>query len=168
VSLGWAQGLIAHPWIERGGFGALIGRYEAFTVGRDAPGPRLGASIWASKAMGRLATATEPLPERRTKQVDVAMTHFGALAVLRHAPSAPIGATMGFGFGRADIEDHYDGPLSLPVLTFEAGARHSASDLTYVDWMARAHWATSRSPVTAQLDEWWMVQLALLIGFHAN
>jgi hypothetical protein len=168
ISLGFAQGYIVSPWVERGGYGALIGRYEAFARSRSAPGPRIGASIWASQTMGKHAIATEPVANGDVQEIEVEMTHYGAMAVIRHAPEAPIGATMGFGFGRADIEDYYDGPLTLPVLSFEAGARHRGPHHSFVDWMARAHWAASRSTTRADLDEWWMIQITALVGFHAN
>jgi len=168
ISIGYAQGFMTSPWIEKGGYGVILGRYEAFAQDRNSAGPRIGASIWASQTVGPKATATEPIASGRTEEIEVEMSHYGALAVIRHDPEAPVGGTMGFGFGRAQFEDYYDGPLPLPVLTFEVGARHRATGNAFIDWMARAHWATGRSAVDSSIDEWWMVQLAVLVGFHAN
>jgi len=166
--VGWAQGHLTSTWVDRGGFGALMGRYEAFARNRDTTGPRLGASIWASQTMGKRAIATEPVANGDVQEIEVEMTHYGAMTVIRHAPEAPVGATMGFGFGRAVIDDYYDAPLALPVLSFEAGARHRGPQHSYVDWMARAHWATSRGTTRPELEEWWMVQLAVLVGLNVN
>ena len=168
ISLGFAPGVITAPWIERGANGAAIVRYEAFTRARSEPGPRLGASIWASQSMVKYAIATETLADGGTQEFEVQMPHFGVLAVLRPAPSDPVGATMGFGFGRAEVTDYYDGPLALPVLSFELGARHTLRGHSFVDWMGRVHWASSRNELESKLDEWWMVQFAVLFGYHVN
>ena len=168
LSVGYSHGFINAPWIEDGAYGATLIRYEAFARSRTAPGPRLGASIWASQSFGSNAVATEPIENGGVQEIDVDLTHYGALAVIRPEPTAPFGATMGFGFGRAQVDNYYDGPLTLPVLTFEAGARHRLSNRGFVDWMGRAHWATSRNATNSRLDEWWLVQFAVLFGLHAN
>lgn len=168
ISVGYAHGSMSAPWIEQGGHGAALIRYEAFARNRHAQGPRIGASLWASQTFGKTAIATEPVENGGVQEIEVDMSHYGLLAVLRYPPTAPIGATMGFGFGRAEIQDYWGGPLTLPVLTFEAGARHRVGKHGFVDWMGRTHWATSRSAIDSQLDEWWIVELAVLFGYHAN
>ena len=45
VSIGYAQGFMTSPWIEKGGYGVILGRYEAFAQDRNSAGPRIGASV---------------------------------------------------------------------------------------------------------------------------
>jgi hypothetical protein len=168
ISVGYALGGLNSAWVARPAMGMFIGRYEAFARDRNTSGPRIGASIWASSIVGPTPLASEELIDGTLQEVKVQLLHYGALVAIRHAPEAPVGATAGFGFGRVDIVDYYDGPLSLPALTFEAGARFRAPKHTFIDGMLRAHWATSRDLLGEALEEWWMVQLALTVGFHAN
>ena len=168
LSVGYAHGFITAPWIDKGAYGMALIRYEAFARSKSTPGPRMGASIWASRSLGATAVATEPLAQGGVQELDVDLTHYGALAVLRPSGTSALGPTMGFGFGRAEVDNYYSGPLTLPVLTFELGARHKLSQSSFVDWMGRAHWATSRNATNSLLDEWWMVQFGVTFGLHAN
>ncbi len=168
ISAGYSIGGVNNTWVKRPMMGMFIGRYEAFAKDRDSIGPRIGASIWASTIAGPYPRASEEQLDGTLQEVKVHMLHYGAIIAIRHAPEAPVGGTAGFGFGRVNIEDYYEGPLTLPALTFEAGARVRGPTHTFVDAMARAHWATSRNLLGEQLEEWWMLQLAVTFGFHAN
>jgi hypothetical protein len=168
VSAGYAIGGLSSTWVKRPMMGMFLGRYEAFAKNREMIGPRIGASIWASTIVGPYPRASEDQLDGSLQEVKVHMLHYGALVAIRHAPEAPVGATAGFGFGRVDLDDYYEGPLTLPALTFEAGARFRAPKHSFIDGMARVHWATSRNMMGDALEEWWMIQFALLVGFHAN
>jgi hypothetical protein len=54
----------------------------------------------------------------------------------------------------------------LPTLTFEAGARQRLVGHSFIDWMARVHWATGRDPTGLGFEEWWLAQLAVTVGGH--
>ena len=168
VSIGYAHGRVSSPWIDDGAFGAIVGRYDVFAQSRESTGPRIGASIWASQTMGKQAYGSEPIANGRTRTVAMNMSHYGAMTVIRHAPEAPLSGNFGFGFGRATIDNYFEGPLALPVLSFEAGVRQKLPRYAFIDWMTRAHWSTARNTTNSQLDEWWMIQVAVLFGIHAN
>lgn len=165
VSVGIGAGSLLGSWPDTGVHGFGLGRYTAFARDREAQGPRIGASLWGSKAVWPLQTATEEGLDG-PETAPFSYVHYGINAVVRHDPAAPISATAGFGFGRLDLIDYWDGPHVLPTLTFEAGARHRLPSWAFIDWMVRAHWATARAPTGGSLHEWWMVQLALTTGLH--
>jgi len=162
VSIGIMPGALLGDWPVAGVHGQIMGRYDAFVVDRNTPGPRLGLSLWGSGAVGPLQEADE-LGEYH----EIEMTHMGVLGVLRHDPSVPISANAGLGFGRLELGDFWGAPLVLAPLTFEAGVRQRVGKHGFLDWLIRANWATSRS-ITAEteLDEWWLIQLGIIAGGH--
>jgi len=168
VSLGYSLGTIAAEWIETGTQGSAMFRYDAFTRNRGMTGPRLGMSLWGSMTVGPTPVATETQSDGTVNRVDAPMSHAGVLAVLRHDPEAPISGTFGVGFGRLEIDNYFGGPLVLPAFTLEAGGRHRAPRHSFVDWMVRTHWATSRALAGDTLEEWWFVELAGLVGTHLH
>lgn len=174
VSLGYFAGSLLGAWPDPGLHGAVMGRYDAFVQSKDTSGPRMGASVWASSSAWPAQTATETNladelvnPATAGGTFPIGYQHYGVLAILRHDPQAPVGADIGFGFGRIDLTDYWGGPLALPTLTFEAGLRQRFDDRAYADWLVRAHWATERSGTDpATMHEWWMIQVGVSVGFH--
>jgi len=163
VAVGVAGGALLNDWVERGRHGAVFGRYDAFLVDRTAAGPRLGLSLWGA------ATAW-PLPERSEAGVvsTFRYTQYGLMSVLRADPELPVGYLGGIGFGRLDLSDWYGGPNYLPTATIEAGARTRLGERPFVDTLVRAHWAQARDATGLGFEEWWMIQLAVTVGFHVE
>ena len=79
----------------------------------------------------------------------IRFTHYGVMAILRYDPRAIVTGCGGFGFGRMDIQEYWEGTQVLPTLTFEAGVRRRTGERGLIDGLVRAHWATSRS-----LSDW--------------
>jgi hypothetical protein len=163
VSVGYGAGALLGSWPDAGPHGFAMARYDAFTVPRTEPGPRLGASLWGARTVWPLQTATE-----ESGTFPFSMGSFGVLAALRFDPDVPWGGLFAFGFGRADLDDYYDGPQALPLLTFEAGARRRSGDRAFIDGIVRASWSTARSPTAPVLHEWWLVEGAVELGVHAH
>jgi hypothetical protein len=162
VSVGYGGGALLGAWPDAGIHGFVHARLDAFTVGRDRPGPRLGASIWAAQTLFPLQYARE-----EDDRFQFGFSQYGVLAVLRHDPAAPVGADFGFGFGRIDLANYWSGPHALPTLSFEVGPRIKAADTAFVDVLTRVDWATALGP-EGVLDEWWGVSLQLGIGMHVQ
>ena len=163
VSIAYGLGGLFGSWPDAGLHGFFQGRFDAFTLDRDDPGPRLGASIWASVVVAPQQYAREEGEDR----FKFKYSEYGVMALLRDDPTVPVGYTFGFGFGRIDLDDYYDGPQALPTATFEAGPRFKTSDVTFVDVLARGQWATARGP-SEELDEWWGASLQLALGAHVR
>ena len=162
VSLAYGFGALLGEWPDAGVHGFVQARFDAFTVDRDDSGPRLGASIWAS-----VVAAPQQYASEENERFQFRYSEYGILAILRDDPSYPVGYAFGFGFGRIDLTDYYGGPHALPTATFEAGPRIRTTDITFVDVLARAQWATALGP-SGDLDEWWGVSLQLALGAHAR
>ncbi len=170
-SAGYLAGALLGPWPEPGIHGTAIVRYDAFTVPRSAGGPRLGLSLWGSRTVAPLQSASETADDGSVTIAPFSYWHSGILAGLRHDPAAPVTGIASVGFGRLDLTDYWDGPLALPTLTFEMGLRGSLEEKAraplFIDGLIRAHWATARSGIDeAAFEEWWMVQAGLMIGGH--
>jgi hypothetical protein len=163
VSIAYGLGALLGSWPDAGVHGFFQGRFDAFTVNRDDPGPRLGASFWASVVVAPQQYAREEGEDR----FKFKYSEYGVLAVLRDDPTVPVGYTFGFGFGRIDLTDYYGGPHALPTATFEAGPRFKTSEVTFVDVQVRGQWATALGP-SGELDEWWGASLQLALGAHAR
>jgi len=163
VSIAYGLGGLFGSWPDAGVHGFFQGRFDAFTVNRDQPGPRLGASIWASVVVAPQQYAREEGEDR----FKFKYSEYGVLALLRADPTDPVGYAFGFGFGRIDLTDYYDGPQALPTATFEFGPRFATKSSAFVDLLGRAQWATARGP-SEELDEWWGASLQLAVGAHAR
>ncbi len=162
VSIAYGAGALLGSWPDAGVHGFVLGRIDAFTADRDDPGPRLGASIWASQVVFPQQSARED-----EERFEFRYSEYGVLALLRSDPTLPVGYDFGFGFGRIDLPDYWGGPHALPTLTFEVGPRIDAAGIAFVDVLARAQWATARG-TSNLLDEWWGVSMQLAIGAHAR
>jgi hypothetical protein len=162
VSIAYGAGALLGEWPEAGVHGFVQGRIDAFTANRDDPGPRLGASLWASQVVFPQQHAVED-----EERFPFRYSEYGAMVVLRDDPTLPVGYAFGFGFGRLDLPDYYGGPHALPTFTIEAGPRIGAAGIAFVDALARGQWATARGPGEV-LDEWWAVSLQLALGAHAR
>jgi hypothetical protein len=162
VAVGYALGALMGSWPDAGPWGSVLARTEAFLVSRDQPGPRLGLGLWGSATVGPRQRFVED--DGRTGRFSA--TGYGVMTVLRGEPSARISPMAGLGFGRIDLVDYHQGPLAIPTLTFEGGARAGVRGPLFVDLAARAHWGTTRSPTAESLHEWWGVQLLLTPGLH--
>lgn len=162
VAVGYAIGALLGSWPEPGAWGSVVARTEAFLVPQSAPGPRLGLSLWGSATVG---------PRQRFLEDDgragsFSTTAYGVMTVLRGDPALRVSPVAGVGFGRHDLVDYHQGPLAIPTLSFEGGARVGVRGPAFVDVAARAHWGTTRSPTADSLHEWWGVQLLLTPGLH--
>jgi hypothetical protein len=164
VAIGYHIGRLSGPWMQGGFSGVVTGRYDAFARSRSAAGARLGLSLWGATTVG---PTQQGLDEGATEPSSAAFTHAGIMGIVRQDPATPVGVDAGLGFGRLDLQDYYGGPLVLPTLSFEAGARFAAGERAYADVLARAHWATARSgALGSALEEWWMVGLGVELGAH--
>ena len=164
VAVGYQLGRLGGPWMKAGYSGTLRGRYDAFARARSAPGARLGLSLWGATTVGPVQEGQDS-GDSATSPADFRQA--GVLGIIRQDPAAPVGLAAGLGVGRLDLDDYYGGPLALPTLTFEAGARFAATERAYADLLAQAHWATARSgAVPTALEEWWMVGLGVEVGTH--
>jgi hypothetical protein len=162
ASIAYGAGALLGEWPEAGMHGFVLARYDAFAAGRDDPGPRIGASIWASRTVAPLQNAHE---DDRTFRFPI--TQYGVMAIIRHDPASPLSFDAGLGFGRLDLEDYWGGPHALPMLTFEAGPRFAAGETAFVDVLARAQWATAGDYAGA-LAEWWEASLQVAVGAHVR
>ncbi len=163
LSASVAVGSLLGSWPDGGVHGFAMLRYDAFLVDRDTPGARLGLGLWG----GRTAWPRQRFTEEGGPQGEAFdFTHFGAMVVLRGDPAAPVSGSAGLGFGRLDLDSYYEGPLVIPTLGFEGGARFRVGGRGFLDLLARAHWGTSRSTTAASLHEWWMLQVAIGPGLH--
>lgn len=173
VAMGLLGGSFFGPWPEPGPHGVVLVRYDAFAVPRAASGPRLGASFWGATTAWPLPEAAELTASALGDEVERVFSfryvQYGVMAVIRYDPAADLGADAGIGFGRLDLADYWDGPLALPMLTFEAGVRQRLRDRAFADWLLRASWATERSgSVAGAEEEWWLVQAGLALGAHVR
>jgi hypothetical protein len=179
ASIGVGAGTLLGDWPKNGVHTLISGRYDAFLVERDAPGPRLGASIFAEVSAGLLQDAQEdnatPFP--------FTFLHYGVLSVLRFDPSMPWTGLFGFGFSRLDLSDYFNGPQAIPMMTFETGVRrglgrglaaHSSSfdgspapRNLFLDGDLRFSWGSARAPGNVA-SEWWLIQGLVSVGLHAR
>ncbi len=158
-------GALLGSWPDGGvhGFGLL--RYDAFLASRDEPGYRVGLSLWGGRTLWPRQTFSE---EGGPQQEAFDFTQFGAMTVLRGDPETPVTPAAGLGMSMLQLDSYAGGPLTIPMLGLEAGARLHVRKASFVDILARAHWGTTRSLTAASLHEWWMVQLAVGPGIRAR
>ncbi len=167
VSLQAGAGSLLGEWTVPGVHTTVGLRFDAFATPADAPGPRLGLSIFGERAMGLLPRASE---EQSGELVDFpfGFNHFGALCALRSDPAMPWGGNAALGFSRMDLEPYYGGSYPVPVMLFEGGMRRhigrSASGV-FADLGLRAGWTQLRNP-SELLEDLWTVQLQLGLGAH--
>lgn len=163
VAIGYTAGALLGSWPDSGLSGMVLARYDVFLVDRDTDGARLGLSLWGATT----AWPRQRFTEAETGRTDLfGMSSYGVMTVLRSAPAAPLGAAAGLGFGRTDLGDYYEGPLAIPTLSFEGGARLRMARIAFLDVLARAHWGTTRSPTADSYHEWWGAQVLLSPGLH--
>lgn len=164
VAFGYHIGRLSGPWMQGGLTGVITGRYDAFARGRASAGSRLGLSIWGATTIGPSQQGQDD-GAAQPSAADFVQT--GIMGIIRQDPASPVGIDAGIGFGRLDLMDYYGGPVVLPTLSFEAGARIAAGERAYADVLTRAHWATARSgALPSALEEWWMVGLGVELGAH--
>jgi hypothetical protein len=156
-------------WAVPGVHSAVGLRFEAFTVGADHAGPRLGLSLFGAAAMGALQRAEE-LQGEEAVDFPFSYLHFGALCVLRSDPALPWGGTAGLGFSRMDLDPYYGGSYPVPWMLFEGGARRHlgrAKARSFLDVGLRVGWTQVREPSEA-LAELWLLQLSIGLGIHVR
>ena len=166
VSVGYAISRVTGDGLSRRSHGSALFRLDTFIQDRDHEGPRLGLGVWGQMSV-------KPKPSMLTmgelggeQDESITFNHAGIAVVLRQQPQAPIAATFGVGFGRLEMSTATEGRVALPAFTIEAGGRYRTTDHAFVDLMARAHWATRHNPQTQTSEEWWFVELAMLVGGH--
>ncbi|NOY28345.1 MAG: hypothetical protein GXP62_21000 [Oligoflexia bacterium] len=169
VSVGYALSALLGSWPDAGASGLVLARYDVFLVSADQPGPRLGLSLWGATTAWPRQRYTEPQTDTATGRSGTFTTSsYGVMTVIRGAPEAPVSFAGGLGFGRTDLLDYYQGPLAIPMLNFEGGARLRTTSRTFVDILTRAQWGTTRSPTASSYHEWWGIQLLISPGLHLH
>lgn len=174
AAAGASVGALAGEGVTKGLFTAAIVRVEAFGVPADAPGPRVGVSVWGQLPFGpaptldlaALGVSGEDLPTSAA----VELWHYGVLATIRGEPQRPLSLDAAFGFGRIDLRGAPLQTTALPALTGELGLRHRLRGPAQLSWTLRASWAAA--PPTAALNtaavtapagtttgDWWTLQL---------
>jgi hypothetical protein len=164
VSVGIGAGALLGAWPDPGVHGFATGRVDLFMVDRDVPGPRFGASVWGRSAVWPLQTHTGS--EDGAAAEPFRVLQYGLAAVIRSDPSARLGGTFGFGFGRADLDGYEGGVQAIPLFTVEAGLRQSLGR-AFVDYAAQSGWGSARA-TSGAWEEWWTVSLGVSVGFHAR
>jgi hypothetical protein len=170
ISLTLGVGSLLGAWVVPRPYTALGLRFDAFTVGRGAEGPRAGLSLFGQKTLGLLPHAVEEDDEGSAQEFPIEVVEIGALCVLRSAPSLPWGGTAGLGFSRMDLSPYYGGSYPVPVLRFEGGVRRHLGTLDrrgFLDLGMRLGWTEIRSP-SEQLEELWSLELSLGAGLHVR
>ncbi len=162
VSVGVGAGALLGDWPDPGVHGTLGARLDVFTVNRDTPGPRFGASLWGRTAVWPLQTHTAD----DAGPAAFGLTHYGASAILRFDPAIRWTGTFGFGFGRADLSDYEGGVWAVPTFTVEVGLRQ-AIGRAFVDYAVQSGWGSARGP-EAGWEDWWTVSAGVSVGLHAR
>jgi hypothetical protein len=164
LSLTLGGGAVLGPWAVPSAHTSLGLRFDAFMVGRDQPGPRLGMSVFGEQAMGLLPHAEEEIGGE-LQEFPFQYTHFGALCVMRSDPELPWGGNAGLGFSRLDLDPYYGAPYPAPMVLFEGGARRALGRSAFLDLGLRAGWTQLRDPAEL-LEDHWIVQAQLGLGAH--
>jgi hypothetical protein len=170
-AVGYLAGGLLAPWPDPGVHGFAFARYDAYLVARDQPGYRIGLSLWGGTTLGLQQTAADRSADGSVGDTAaLSFRQFGAMTVLRPDPEAPVGPILGIGLTRLDIAGgYYGGPLALPLLTFEGGARQKLGPTFFLDWTVRASWGTARSGADpTALEEWWLIQGGLQAGVRVR
>ena len=162
VSVGVGAGALLGDWPDAGVHGTIGGRVDLFTVNRDTPGPRFGASLWGRTAVWPLQTHTDA----DAAPADFGLSQYGVAAILRFDPSTRWTGLFGFGFGRTDISNYEDGVWAVPAFTVEAGARQAIRRM-YLDYTVHSGWGSARG-AGADWEDWWTVGAGVSVGFHAR
>ncbi len=164
LSLTLGGGAVLGPWAVPSAHSSLGLRFDAFLVGREQPGPRLGMSLFGEQAMGLLPRAEEEIEGQRVA-FPFQYSHFGALCVLRSDPELPWGGNAGLGFSRMDLDPYYGAPYPVPLALFEGGVRRALGRGAFLDLGLRAGWTQLRDPGEL-LEDHWTVQAQLGLGAH--
>lgn len=171
-AVGYFAGSLLGAWPDPGWGGVATGRLDTFVQSRDAPGWRLGLSLWGSTTLGPLQTGTDlsaGAPAAGATS-ELRFNHYGAMTVLRPEPTVKVAPLFGVGLSRLDLsEGYHGGPLALPLVSFEAGVRQLVGAPVFLDWTVRAHHGTARSGADpTRLEEWWLIQGGLQVGLHVR
>jgi hypothetical protein len=149
-------------WPDPGVEGVGTARVDLFPVPRDAPGVRVGASVWARGSVWPLQTAT---PDGGSPAA-FNTRQYGLHAVFRYDPRTPLTGTFGFGFSRLDIAGYEDGVWTVPMFSVEAGLRQAVG-LGFVDYGVSSGWGSARG-ADGGWQEWWTVGASVSVGYHAK
>lgn len=168
LTVGYLVGTLLGNWMDAGTHGVVTARYDAFVRNRAQAGWRLGLGLWGATVLGPVQTGTDR--DEAGVSTEVRYRQFGAMTSLRGDPERPISPILGIGLSRLDLaEGYYGGPQSLPLLTFEGGARQNLNPTVFVDYTVRTHWGTARSGLDpTRLEEWWLVQGGLQLGVRVR
>ena len=173
LSAGIATGALLGEWPVAGIHTAWQVRFDAFPEARDAPGVRVGASLFAEGSALLLQDAEE-VTDDAVDRFAFSYLHWGMLVAIRPDPQAPWGGLASLGFGRLDLDDFWGAAYAVPMATLEAGARRRvgrASGSAFLDLSARGSWGSARGPGTAPgeaMDDWWLVQAVVTVGAHVR
>ncbi len=169
VSVSLAGGTLLGAWAVPSVHSVVGLRFDAFASDVATVGPRLGLSLFGEQALGLLPRAAEE-QDGQDVEFPFQYLHYGALCVFRTDAALPWGGNAGLGFSRMDLDPYYGGAYPVPVMLFEGGVRRSvgrAVSRLFLDMGLRAGWTELRNP-TEQLEELFMVQLAVSVGAHVR
>lgn len=115
LSGGYALGSLLGDWPEAGVSGGAWVGLGLYPQGRAAPGPRLGAELWARLPL-------PPTQQALASDVvsDISPTLFGLDVGIR-GPAAGRWSGVGqLGFGRMDLPDYFGVTMAVPVFSLRA------------------------------------------------
>jgi hypothetical protein len=170
VSVGYAFSRVVGEGLSSRSHGSALFRLDTFIHDRSYEGPQLGLGVWGQMSVSPkptiLSVGDQIGGQGAEQEVPIDFNHAGIAVIFRQQPEAPIAATFGFGFGRLEMSTETEGRVALPAFTIEAGGRYKTTRNSFIDLMARAHWATRHSAITQKTEEWWFLELATLVGGH--
>lgn len=163
-TVGYSGGAVLGAWPEPGLAGSAWASAGFFPVTRDAPGPRVGAALWAALGAWPAQSAREPVDEAGTlsEPFPFRPAWYGLDVAIRHDPHAPWSAVVDFGLSRLDLDAYAGGPLAIPVFSARAGARRTFGP-THAEASLRAGWGQQRG-FEGDWEDWWVLALGLGVG----
>jgi hypothetical protein len=169
VSAGYAVGALLGEWPVAGPHGAFTFRYDAFIQTREAPGPRVGISLFGGRTLWPVPEREEVLDDGSIERAEFSYYHYGVMGAVRFEPAAPWGGAFSIGFSRLDLDDYYGAPLAVPLLLVEGGARRrlGPDGPLFLDLLARAGWASTAGQ-QGDWTDWFSAQLVVAMGMHVR
>lgn len=166
VSVGYALAKLTGNGLSDDTHGSALFRLDTFVQNRTYEAPKLGLSVWGQMTVSPSPTRISIGELGAETEDEIDINHAGVSVVLRQPSAAPLTGTFGVGFGRMEVTTVTSERVALPAFTIEAGGRYKTSRHSFIDLMGRAHWATHQDPITQVSEDWWFLELAVMIGAH--
>lgn len=164
AAVGYGAGALLGTWPVPGVSGYVIGRIDLYP-GFEAAGWRVGASVWGRRSV-------LPQPQAIEVEGDPAFgfdyLEYGVDVAIATANEGPWRGSGRFGMSRMDLDDWYDGVLSVPMFGVQGGVRRQLGP-AFLELSLRGEWGSQRQAEIgddgyAQGEDWWSVGAALSIG----